>query len=236
MGRYEWGPGQLLDLNSRLKGVMDLAIQGGLAPQPTIDAVQAIHDAKGGDPSSLFTQPTQPVKTSTVGVVPSPLAKCGTETYKLRTIRHDLSDDQIVANFKAAGWTVDSAVRFDRRIHAFRNDNLIETGCWIYVTNIGSFGHSLQLPKAVSMFREDFPRFNLEDLQNLVLGQEEKLLKRGISLVYAPAARFNNEHGRECMAYADVHHRMVLLALIGESCSPTDWFGHCNRPYTRTKR
>lgn len=136
-------------------------------------------------------------------------------------------DEQIVADFKAAGWGyINPAIRSDRRIEIPGKPE-ITTGTkrMLTIKNVVPSGEVWKFQKAVDTIGATALAFDLEDLRNLVLGHEEELLKRGIRWVIAPAARFRNDNGYECVAYANLEDRKLYLYWVEFDWDAYDWFG-----------
>jgi hypothetical protein len=221
MAKFEPNADQNRKIAKKAANVVDRSIAGGLDPEAVIKALQEIYFWKGGVP------PVQ-AKASAAPTAREPkLFKRGDGSYGLKTTRLGLSDDHIVADFKAAGWGyINPAIRSNRRSEVPGKPE-ITTGTkrTLTIKNVVPSGEVWKFQKAVDTIGVPALAFDLEDLRNLVLGHEEELLKRGIRWVVAPAARFRNDDGYECVAYAVLGVRELDLVWVERVWGDSAWFG-----------
>lgn len=148
-------------------------------------------------------------------------------SYALRTTRLGLTDDHIVADFKAAGWGyINPFIRADRRL-LVSGKLEIATGTerMLTIKNVVPSGETWKFQKVMDTIGAPALAFDLEDLRNLVLGHEEELLKRCINWVVAPAARFRSDDGDGCVVFAALENRKLSLSWVEDDCHVIDWFG-----------
>ena len=221
MAKFEPNADQNRKIAKKAANVVDRSIAGGLEPEAVIKALQEIYSWKGGVP------PVQ-AKTSAAPTAREPkLFKRADGSYGLKTKRLGLTDDHIVADFKAAGWGyVNPSIRADRRILVSGKLG-IATGSerMLAIKNVVPSGEVWKFQKAVDTIGAPALAFDLEDLRNMVLGHEDELLKRGINWVVAPAARFRDGSGNECVVYANLENRGLGLSWVEGDWDDDDWFG-----------
>jgi hypothetical protein len=219
MAQFVWTSDQLRKLNKRQRAIMDRALAGGLAPEGTLSAEQKIYSVKGGDPSVLFA--TDPAATK------EPRLYKRNGAYHLKTTRRGLTDDHIVADFKAAGWGyINPSIRADRRLDVPGKPEIeVGTERKLKIASVVPESEAWKFQKVVDAIGTPALAFDLEDLRNLVLGHEDELLKRGIRWIIAPAARFRGDSGNECVVYASLESRLLHLDWVERDWDSLDWFG-----------
>jgi hypothetical protein len=151
-------------------------------------------------------------------------------SYGFKSIRNGLTDEQIVADFQAGGWTFNSYIRTDYRWNNVPGKPRIAVGTTQSATikrDVVPSSESWKLQKVTDAIGAPALAFDLEDLRNLVLGREDELLNRGIRWVVAPAARFRHDDDDECVVYANLKNRKLGLNWVGRAWGGEVWFGSC---------
>jgi len=166
-------------------------------------------------------------KAATASTKQPKLFKRADGSYGLRTVRRGLSDADIVAAFKAAGWGyVNPAIRSDRRLCVEDKPEIaVGKTRMLSIKNVVPPGSVWTVQKAVEAIGAPALGFDLEDLYKLVLEHREELLRLGVSWVVAPAARFRDGNGDECVVYAYLENRELYLPWVGYVWNSYDWFG-----------
>jgi hypothetical protein len=219
MAKYEATLEQQLAAEKAAHEVLRQVGLGGLNPVTTIDALKKIRHVKGGDPSVLFA--TDPAATK------EPRLYKRNGAYHLKTTRRGLTDDHIVADFKAAGWGyINPSIRADRRLDVPGKPEIeVGTERKLKIASVVPESEAWKFQKVVDAIGTPALAFDLEDLRNLVLGHEDELLKRGIRWIVAPVARFRSDGGSECVVYASLGSRKLRLFWVERDWSSLVWFG-----------
>lgn len=220
MARFEPTTEQARRVAKKAHNVVDRTLAGGLDPEAVSKALQEIYSWKGGIPLVLAKDLADKPK----------LFKRSNGTYGLKTTRLGLSDDRIVADFKASGWNyVDLSIRADRRsVVPGKPEIAVGTTRTLTIASVVPSGETWEFQKVVDTIGTPALAFDLEDLRDLVLGREDELLKRSVRYIAARAARFRRGYGGlECVAYADLKRRQLCLNWVERDWDARDWLGSC---------
>lgn len=147
-------------------------------------------------------------------------------TISLRAeIDRDRTDEELVAEAKAAGWWVNDSIKTDRRIDftGRTKKSGIET-VTLEVPKNTPDGEVWTTKRVLKALGDEGLTFDLADLVKLIPFRDE-LLEAGVKYITAFGARFRDANGEECVAYLDLDFRNVSLYHVESDWSGYDRFG-----------